>query len=63
MQNTPMSPIGAALFDMIVDMGKSQARIYQEKGFTPESQAEAITAVEMTRIAHQPNINAAMKPK
>lgn len=50
----PMSPMGAALFAMCTDIGKSQARIYAEGELTPERIAEARKAAEMTALAHRP---------
>ena len=63
MTNTPMSPVGAALFDMLKDMGESQARIFAEGPLTPERLQESRTAVEMTAIAHRPNVMASLKQK
>jgi len=57
----PMSPIGSALFDMLNDMGKSQARIYSAKGCNPESIAEVQAEVDRLQRLHQSKVISAIR--
>lgn len=52
----PMSPIGQALFDMMTDMGRAQAKIYTAQGCTQGSMDAAQLEVIRLQRLHQPKV-------
>lgn len=54
--NHKKSPLGQALFDMMVDMNRAQVRAYQAETFTAESESKARRAVSITAARHRPMV-------
>ena len=52
MNKNPMSPIGAALFNMLNGMNQAQARTYQRGG----SEEEAQRAARIAAARHKPMV-------
>lgn len=56
-----MSPLGAALFNMAVDMTRAEMRVYEKAGgVTDASRIQAVREVNRIQRQHQPEIDAAM---